>query len=187
MLTVRKSMVLGASFLVGAAIAACDPSYRDGAGSSQQSGRLLAALPPATAAPLPDRATPQQNPSGPTPQQPSIGRDGSYAGSMTEVAGPLGGRTNEGACVNRRPVSMRIDRDNVTISYSEWNGRAIEYRGKIDPSGRVNAQDTNNDGSGSVLSGQIGDNGFTGHLARNYCHYTLTMSAEAVSAGAPVR
>src|SRR5438094_10594910 len=99
MLTVRKSMVLGASFLAGAAIAACDPSYRDGASSSQQPGRLLAALPPATTAPPPDRATPQQNPSGPTPQQPSIGRDGSYAGSMTEMASGLGGHTTT-ACAN---------------------------------------------------------------------------------------
>jgi hypothetical protein len=81
---------------------------------------------------------------------------------------------------------MRIDRDNVTISYNDWNGRAIEYRGKIDPSGKINAQDTNSDGSGSAVSGQIGENGFTGHLERNYCHYTLTMSAETASATAPV-
>jgi hypothetical protein len=102
------------------------------------------------------------------------------------VASALGGHATT-ACVNRTPVSMRIDRDNVTISYSDWNGRAIEYRGKIDLSGKINAQDTNSDGSGSVLAGEIGDSGFTGHLERNYCHYTLTMSAEAASAGAPVR
>jgi hypothetical protein len=186
MLNVCKSVLLGASFLAGVAIAACDPSYTAGAGSSQRSGRLLAALPPATAAPPPDRATPQQNPSGPTPQQPSIGHDGSYAGSMTEMASGLGGHSTT-ACVNRTPVSMRIDRDNVTISYSDWNGRAMQYRGKIDPAGGINAQDTNDDGSGSVLAGQIRDNGFTGHMERNSCHYTLTMSAEAAAASSPVR
>jgi hypothetical protein len=105
---------------------------------------------------------------------------------MTEVASALGGHPTT-ACVNRTPVSMRIDRDNVTISYSDWNGRAIEYRGKIDPAGRINALDTNDNGSGSVLAGEIGDNGFTGHLERNFCHYTLTMSAEAAAAAAPVR
>ena len=102
---------------------------------------------------------------------------------MTEVASRLGGHTTT-ACVYRSPVNMRIDRDNVTISYSDWNGRAIEYRGKIDSVGRINAQDTNNDGSGSILAGQIGDNGFTGHLERNLCHYTLTMSAEAAAGAA---
>ena len=58
--------------------------------------------------------------------------------------------------------------------------KATKYR-------RPAAQDTNDNGSGSILAGQIGDNGFTGHLERNFCHYTLTMSAEAASAAAPVR
>jgi hypothetical protein len=54
---------------------------------------------------------------------------------------------------------MRIERDNVTISYSDWNGRTIQYRGKVDPAGKINARDTNDDGSGSILAGQIGNNG----------------------------
>jgi hypothetical protein len=188
MLTLCKSTVLGAAFLAGVAIAGCadDPLYRAGAGSSQQPGRQLAALPPATAPPPSDRATLEENPSGPAPQQPSIGHDGPYAGSMTELGSGLGGHATT-ACVNRTPVNMRIDRDNVTISYSDWNRRAIQYRGKIDPAGRINAQDTNDVGSASVLAGQIRDNGFTGHVERNYCHYTLTMSAEAASAAAPAR
>jgi hypothetical protein len=181
MLTIGKSMVLGASCLAGVAIAACQ----------QPPGPQIAALPPANespanAAPPSDRATLPENPSGPIPQQPSIGHDGSYAGSMTEVASGLGGHTTTG-CVSRLPVSMKIDRDNVTISYSDWNGRAVQYRGKIDSAGGINAQDTNNDGSDSVLSGEIRDNRFTGHLERNFCHYALTMSAEAASADAAVR
>ena len=181
MLTIGKSTMLGAAFLAGVAIAACQ----------QPPGPQIAALPPANgppanAAPAPDRETPQQNPSGPTPQQPSIGHDGSYAGSMTEMASGLGGHPTT-ACVPRTPVSMRIERDNVTISYHDWNGHTIQYRGKVDPTGGVKARDTNDDGSGSILRGHIGNNGFAGNLERNFCHYALTMPAEAVAAGSPVR
>src|SRR6266404_5712946 len=100
-------------------------------------GPQIAALPPANgpaanAAPAPDRATPQQNPSRPTPPPPSIGHDGSYAGSMPEVALGLGGHTTT-ACVSRAPVSKRIERDDVTISYSDLNGRTIQYRGEVEP------------------------------------------------------
>src|ERR1700737_457562 len=117
MLTIGKSTTLGAAFLAGVAIAACQ----------QPPGPQIAALPPANgppanAAPVPDRETPQQNPSGSTPQQPSIGHDGSYAGSMTEVAAGLGGHATT-ACLSRSPVNMRIERDSVTISYNDWNGR----------------------------------------------------------------
>jgi hypothetical protein len=180
MLILCKSTVLAAAFLAGVAIAACQPP-----------GPQIAALPPAdgppaSAAPAPDRATPQQNRSRPTPQQPSIGYDGSYAGSMTEVASALGGHTTT-ACVSRSPATMRIERDDVTISYSDWNGHTIQYRGKIDSTGRVKARDTNDDGTGSTLAGQIGENGFTGHMERNYCQYTLTMPAEVVAAGSRVR
>jgi hypothetical protein len=180
MLTLGKSTVLGAAFLAGVAIAACQPP-----------GPQIAALPPASAipgnmAPPTGAVAPQQTPSGPTLHEPSSGRDGSYAGSMTEVASGLGGHPTT-ACISRRPVSMRIERDDVTISYSELNGRTIQYRGKVEPAGKINARDTNDDGSGSVLAGQIGDNGFTGHMEHNFCHYTLTMAAEAVTPGSPVR
>ena len=181
MLTIGKSTTLGAAFLAGVAIAACQ----------QPPGPQIAALPPANgppanAAPAPNRETPQQNPSGSTPQQPSIGHDGSYAGSMTEVAAGLGGHTTT-ACLSRSPVNMRIERDSVTISYNDWNGRTIQYRGKVDPAGGVKARETNDDGSASVLRGHIGNNGFAGNLERNYCHYALTMPAEVVAAGSSVR
>jgi hypothetical protein len=180
MLTLCKSAGLGAAFLAGVAIAACQPP-----------GPQIAALPPGNAepanvAPSTGAVTLQQTPSGSTPQQPSIGRDGSYAGSMTEVASGLGGHTTT-ACLSRSPVSMRIEQDNVTISYNDWNGRTIQYRGKVDPAGGVKARDTNDDGSRSILRGQIGNNGFAGNLERNFCHYALTMPAEAVAASAPVR
>jgi hypothetical protein len=80
MLTLFKSTVLGAAFLSGVAIAACQPP-----------GPQIAALPPANTAPAnvaPETAAVplHQTPSGPTLHEPLIGRDGSYAGSMTEVA-----------------------------------------------------------------------------------------------------
>jgi hypothetical protein len=53
--------------------------------------------------------------------------------------------------------------------------------------GGVNARDTNDDGSGSILAGQIGNDEFTGHLERNYCRYALTMPTESIAAGSPVR
>jgi hypothetical protein len=163
MLTLYKSTVLSAAFLSGVAIAACRPP-----------GPQIAVLPPAGAAPAnvapaTSAITLQQAPLGPTLHEPSIGRDGSYAGSMTEVASGLGGHPTT-ACVSRRPVDMRIERDNVAISYNDWNGRTIQYRGKVDPTGKINPRDTNDDGSGSILRGQIGDNGFTGNVERNYCH-----------------
>jgi hypothetical protein len=180
MLTLGKSTVLGAAFSAGVAIAACQPPGPQIAALTPANG------PPANAAPAPDSATPQQNPSRPIPQQPSIGHDGSYAGSMTEVATGAGGHPTT-ACVSRTPVSMGIERDDVTISYNDWNGRTIQYRGKVDPTGKIKARNTNDDGSGSILRGQIGNNGFTGNLERNFCHYALTMPAEAVAAGSPLR
>jgi hypothetical protein len=178
--TLCKPTILGAAFLSGVAIAACQPP-----------GPQIAALPPANTAlanvgPETGAGTLHRTPSGPTLHEPSIGRDGSYAGSMTEVASGLGGHSTT-ACVSRRPVNMRIERDDVTISYSELNGRTIQYRGKVDPAGKINARETNDDGSGSILAGQIGDDGFTGHMERNFCHYTLTMAAGAVAPGSPVR
>ena len=176
MLTLCKSAGLGAAFLAGVAIAACQPP-----------GPQIAALPPANMAPA--NVAPAMGavaPLGPALHEPSSGRDGSYAGSMTEVASGLGGHPTT-ACASRSSVGMRIERDNVTISYNDWNGRTIQYRGKVDPAGGVNARDTNDDGSGSILAGQIGNNEFSGHLERNYCHYALTMPTESVAAGSPVR
>jgi hypothetical protein len=62
MLTLCKSMILGAAFLAGVAIAAnADPASTSAAGTvanpasgSQSQGRGLAALPPSTATPAPN-------------------------------------------------------------------------------------------------------------------------------------
>ena len=72
MLTVSKSVVLGAAFLAGVAIAAnADPASTSAAGTvansvsgSQSQGRGLAALPPSTATPVPNSVTQPQAPAG---------------------------------------------------------------------------------------------------------------------------
>jgi hypothetical protein len=58
MLTVPKSVVLGAAFLAGVAIAACaDPLCRTPTGPCRPPGSQIAALPSADAAAAPDSVT----------------------------------------------------------------------------------------------------------------------------------
>jgi len=47
---------------------------------------------------------------------------------------------------------MRIERGDVAISYTDWGGHKIDYRGKVDPTGKINAWHTNGDGSSSIRS-----------------------------------
>ena len=129
----------------------------------------------------------QQNRSGVSPQAAAIGYDGAYAGSMAQSVGHLGAHSNPN-CVFSRPVSMRIERGDVTISYTDWGGHKIDYRGKVDPAGKINAWHTNGDGSSSITSGQIGGNGFTGHLLEpEGCAYALTMPTPAVATAPATR
>jgi hypothetical protein len=129
----------------------------------------------------------QQNPSGRSPQETATGYDGAYAGSMAQRVGHLGAHSNP-SCVSSRPVSMRIERSDVTISYTDWGGHKIDYRGKVDPTGKINAWHTNGDGSSSVLSGRIGGDGFTGHLLEaEGCAYALTMPAPTVATAPATR
>jgi hypothetical protein len=182
-----KSAALGAAFSVGIAVAAnADPLYRGGAGSSQPPRPQTATLPPANPAGAPGSVTPRFDPLGPTAPRSSSGHDGSYAGWMTLLAS--GQFRSNPACVSRAPVSMKIERDNVTISYTNWQGQTIHYHGKLDPTGKIDARHTNGDGSGSLLAGQIGDSGFTGHLmARDLCSYDLTLRTSGASAGSAAR
>jgi hypothetical protein len=69
MLTVSKSVVLGAAFLAGVAIAACaDPLCHTPTGPCRPPGPQVAALPSADAASVPDSVTlPEVNVFGPQP------------------------------------------------------------------------------------------------------------------------
>jgi hypothetical protein len=129
----------------------------------------------------------QQNRPGVSPQAEAIGYDGAYPGSMAQSIGHLGAHSNP-SCVSSRSVSMRIERGDVTISYADWGGHKIDYHGKVDATGKINAWHTNSDGSSSILSGRIGGDGFTGRLldAEN-CAYALTMPAPAVATAPATR
>ena len=78
---------------------------------------------------------------------------------------------------------MRIERGDVMISYTDWRGHKLDYRGKVDPTGKINAWHTKCDGNSYILSGRIEGDGFTGYLldAEN-CGYALTMPAPTVAA-----
>jgi len=129
----------------------------------------------------------QQNRSGVAPQAAAIGYDGAYAGSMSQSVGHLGAHSNPN-CVFSRPVGMRIERGDVTISYTDWGGHKIDYRGKVDHTGKINAWHTNGDGSSSILAGRIGGDGFTGNLldAEN-CAYALTLPTPTVATAPSTR
>jgi hypothetical protein len=184
---IGKSAALGAAFLAGIVIAAdADPPYRAGTDSSQPARPQTATLPPAYPARAPGRVTPQFDPLGPTPRQSFFGRDGAYAGWMTEQANGQF-RDNRG-CVSRRPVSMKVEGGNVTIWYTNWEGQTMHYRGKLDPTGKIDAWHTNGDGSRRLIAGQIGDTGFTGHvMAGDLCSYDVTMRTAEATAGSPAR
>ena len=109
-------------------------------------------------------------------QQSSFSHSGSYAGLMTQMAtGGDYGRNHP--CVLHRPVSLTIEADNVTFLYTNWGGSIIHYRGKVDPTGGINAWHTNDDGSRSILTGSIGSTEFAGYMARDEgrCNYKVTI------------
>ena len=116
------------------------------------------------------------------------GYDGSYAGSMMLMPLPMSDDASYPACVDTRPVSMRIANGIVTVSYADWGRNTIHYRGKVDAAGGIQAWHTNGDGSHSLLTGRIQQATFTGDLDRDNrnCPYSLVMSVGATSgAGAP--
>lgn len=182
---IGKSAILTVAFLAGVAIAAsADPPYRAATGSSQPPRPQTAALPPADPAGARGSVTPRFEPLGPTLRRSPLGHDGTYAGWMTEQANGQY-RDNRG-CVARRPVNMKIDHDSVTMWYTDWEGHTIHYHGKLDPTGKLDAWHTNGDGSRRLLTGQIGDTGFTGHvMGSDLCSYDWAMRTVGATAGLP--
>jgi hypothetical protein len=115
-----------------------------------------------------------------TAQQP-VSFDGSFAGYMTEMPTPDRGDNEPPACVYRRPVSMSIQNSAVTISYLDYGGNDIHFRGNVTPGGAVTAWHTNNDGSRSPLTGRfMGNATFVGYMARDnqQCPYVLNMTVQ---------
>ena len=179
-----KSLALGGFFSAALTITACR-----GVDSFQPPGPQIAALPPANSVRALESLAPQPSPSMLTPKELSVGHNVSYAGWMTEqVRSNVGESQSAPVCVYRRPVSMRIERGNVTIWYVDWGGNTTHYHGKIDATGRIEAWHTNGDPRSTVLTGQITNNGFTGFVQRgigkNQCAYSLTMREEAAASDA---
>jgi hypothetical protein len=112
-------------------------------------------------------------------QQPGP-RDGSYIGIMTEMPTPDRADNEPPACVYQRPVGMTIDKGVVTVSYSDYGGNLIHFRGSVTPGGAVQAWHTNGDGTRSILTGRFASNGFVAYMARDnqLCPYVLNMSAQ---------
>jgi hypothetical protein len=129
----------------------------------------------------------QHNASGRSRQEAVTGYDGTYAGSMTQSAGSHLAGHGTANCVFARQALMRIEGGDVTVSYTDWAGHKIDYRGTVDPTGRINAWHANGDGSNSILAGRLGSDGFTGYLDEENCDYALAMLAPAVAAAPPTR
>jgi hypothetical protein len=114
------------------------------------------------------------------------GFDGAYLGMMTQMETPTGAGNTQQACEYKRPVNMTVVSGDVTISYLDWQQNTIHYRGAVDPTGAVTAWHTNGDGTRSILTGQLGATGFTGHMDRDrqLCPYEVTMQLVARRAAA---
>jgi hypothetical protein len=161
----KRLFVLGSLL----AIAACAP----------QPPPPVATAPP----PAPQVATMPPPAPPPPPTPPPAGRtgtsfDGAYTGSMAQSASGLSTQTGNTspACVEERPATMTIRNGNVYIRYRDWKRHTINYRGKVNASGWVDAYHKNSDGSSSILSGQISNNELTANMERGPCDYTATLA-----------
>jgi hypothetical protein len=104
--------------------------------------------------------------------------DGTYRGSMTQgVTGQSSDRPTP-ICETTRPMNMTISYGNVFVVYLDWHKHTLHYRGTVDASGKIDAQHTNRDGSAALLTGQIANNQFTGHMNRGRCDYEVAMAKQ---------
>ena len=104
--------------------------------------------------------------------------DGDYTGAMNlTTPGVSGdGPNSASACIERRPATMLIRNGNVYLQYANWRGDVLHYRGTVDASGQMDLYHTNGDGSRSILAGHIGNDVLTGEVAREACHYSVSLA-----------
>ena len=79
---------------------------------------------------------------------------------------------------------MVIHHGGVVMSYNNYNGHKIHYRGWVDTDGRVNAYHRNRDGSSSALTGNVSGNQLTAEMQRGKCDYEVTLTKISRSARA---
>jgi hypothetical protein len=133
--------------------------------------------PPAAAAPPQVAVVPPPPPAPPPPPPPRTSFDGLYKGTMSQTASTqTTGALVGGGCDSDRPTSMRVKRGDVRIWYQNHNGHTLHYRGKIDPTGKINAWHTNRGGSGAILAGQISGDTANLDLNRGRCYYTVALT-----------
>ena len=105
--------------------------------------------------------------------------DGDYTGAMTQTGPAVGGDGpyEDSACVVRRPATMLIRNGNVYLQYADWLGNVLHWRGTVDASGLADLYHTNDNGSRSILAGQISNGVLTGHVERaEACDYSVSLA-----------
>jgi hypothetical protein len=131
--------------------------------------------PPAVTAPPPPVA--EAPPAPPPPPPAHVSFDGLYKGTMTQTASrQTTGTLTGGGCNPDLPMNMSIKRGDVRIWYQNFVGHTLNYRGKINTAGRINAWHTNGDGSRSILAGKVSDGEASLNLNRGRCHYIATLT-----------
>jgi len=131
--------------------------------------------PAATTAPPPVLAAAPPPP--PPPPMTRASFDGAYSGMMEQ--GAIGLNSNESTsphCQVRRPISMSIRQNYVTIAYNDYKRHTIHYRGRVEPSGTINVSHLNGDGTRSIFTLQIGNTGVSGEMQRGHCDYRIEMT-----------
>lgn len=133
--------------------------------------------PPAAAPPPPPpvAAAPSPPPAPPAPTLASF--NGRYAGqAVVGVSGAETAGTTDPICVDNRPMNMSIRNGYVTIWYHDWKHHLLHYRGRVDRAGKIYVSHLNGDGSRSIFTMHMQDDGANGQMQRGNCWYTVTMS-----------
>ena len=107
---------------------------------------------------------------------PPSGFEGQYKGQMTLQPSGLNNNYTAPACSNERAASMSVRSGYVLVTYQDWHGHMIHYKGRVAADGSVKAWHRNNDGVGSLLTGNITGGQFSANITRGRCDYALALS-----------
>lgn len=106
-----------------------------------------------------------------------------YSGSMTLEPSGLTSEITVLDCVDQRPVALSIRDGNAVLSYTNWGGNQIHYRGHVNPDGTVKAYHRNGDASLSVLTGTLSGGQFVADLQRAQCDYEVALNPRLSRSG----
>jgi hypothetical protein len=108
--------------------------------------------------------------------QPAGDFDGSYRGQMALQPSGLSDQYTNPPCDTQRPAAMSVRAGYVLLSYRDWHGHWIHYKGRVSADGSVKAWHRNGNGVGSPLTGNISGSQFTAGITRGHCDYTITLT-----------